>query len=103
MSVNLEVTQGVLRLFDGDSTYEQSDPFVGVATVTWIGRDAVLISAELGTRKLTQGDARELKQCLKDHHIAIAYCWHRSGYKLPLPGKIIGESGNLFLWEMTID
>lgn len=105
MSIHIEWTHGVGRVFDEGMDFVNYDPFVSVMSIEKIGPDCVLISADLSQRKLKKSDIEALYTALKQAGFVLMHCWRKVGKRVPRGnriGRILRTVGDLALWEIEL-
>ncbi len=105
MSMHIEWTHGVGRVFDGSLSFANHDSFFSVMSIDKIGPDCVLVSADLTQRKLKKSDIESIYQALKAAGFALMHCWRKVGKRVPRGarnGRILRTVGDLSLWEIEL-
>ncbi len=105
MSMHIEWTHGVGRVFDEGLSFANHDPFFSVMSFEKIGPDCVLVSADLTQRKLKKSDIDDCYFALKAAGFALMHCWRKVGKRVPRgarKGRILRTVGDLSLWEIEL-
>lgn len=105
MSLHIEWTHAVGRVFDEGLSFANHDPFISVMSIEKIGPDCVMVSADLSQRKLKKSDIEALYHELKAEGFVLMQCWRKAGKRVPRgkrKGRIVRNSGDLALWEIEL-
>lgn len=83
MVFSIEWTQGTGRYYEKEEDVTSFGEYYSVLTLTRIGPETVLVSADLSKKPLTRKDIIDLINSLKKEGFLYLHCWRSSSKTLP--------------------